>query len=144
LIQENNYFEQFLYVKGSGIHGSGLFTSVNIPAGKKIMIITGETITGDECERREEEFGNVYIFWNGDTYIDTADTKKIKFINHNCEYNCDIIDRNEESLFLIAAKDIEADEELTIDYGYDEIYELCQCDICSKYLIEGYELKKVI
>ncbi len=141
--REKEYLENFLYVTESGIHGAGLFTSVQINKGQKIMVIQGESISGDECERREEE-GNVYIFWNGETYIDTAMTDKIKFINHNCKYNCDVIDHNEESLYLIAARDIGPHEELTIDYGYDEIYELCRCEICSDYVEKELEIKKAV
>lgn len=139
---QKSFLEKLLYVTNSGIHGTGLFTSVKISAGQKIMIIRGEVISGNECERREE-LGNVYIFWNGDTYIDTAMTDNIKYINHNCRYNCDIIDRDEESLYLIADRDIESHEELTIDYGYEEIYDICQCEICSGYS-EKYEIKKAI
>lgn len=123
--------EEYMYVKSSEIHGSGLFTSVDIPRGTEIMIISGEVISGEECEKREED-GNVYIFWNGDNYIDTSNTDKIKFINHNCNYNCDILDRDENSLLLISTKNISAGEELTIDYGYDEIYEFCNCKKCSE------------
>lgn len=137
------YLEPQLYVRGSVIHGTGLFTSVKIPAGRKIMIIKGETISGEECERREE-FGNVYIFWNGETYIDAEMTTKIRYINHNCNYNCDITDKDDESLFLIAAREIEAGEELTIDYGYEEIYELCQCEICSGYVQSNFEIKEAV
>lgn len=143
MTEERDFLEKFLYVSDSGIHGAGLFTSVKISAGQRIMIISGESISGDECERREE-YGNVYIFWNGDNYIDTSMTDKIRYINHNCRHNCDIIDRSEESLLLIAACDIEPDEELTIDYGYEEIYEVCQCEICSDYITEYLEIKKAV
>ena len=126
-----NEFEDFVYVKDSGIHGKGLFSSVKIKEGKTIMVIKGEVISGDECERREEEENNVYIFWNGDDcYIDTANTDKIKFINHKCEYNCEVADGDKTSLLLVAARDIEPNEELTIDYGYEEIYEFCRCEKC--------------
>ncbi len=143
LKREKEFLEDLLYVTESQIHGAGLFTSVGINKGQKIMIIKGESISGDECERREED-GNVYIFWNGETYIDTAMTDKIKFINHNCRYNCDIIDRDEDSLYLIAARYIAPDAELTIDYGYEEIYELCCCEICSDYVGEELEIKKAV
>lgn len=143
LNREKEYLESSLYVTESEIHGAGLFTSVKIREGQKIMVIKGESISGDECERREED-GNVYIFWNGETYIDTAMTDKIKFINHNCKYNCDVIDHDDESLYLIAARDIEPYEELTIDYGYEEIYEMCRCEICSDYLEEEFEIKKAV
>ena len=126
-----NDFENLAYVKESGIHGKGLFTAVKIEKGKTIMIIKGEVISGDECERREDEEDNVYIFWNGDEcYIDTAMTEKIKYINHKCDYNCEVADGDETSLLLVAARDIEPNEELTIDYGYEEIYEYCQCEKC--------------
>ncbi len=127
-----NTFEQFIIVKESPIHGYGIFTSGLIPEGSKIMLIEGEVISGDECERRENEEENVYIFWNGDTYIDTVHTEKIKFINHMCDCNCEVEDNDETSLWLVAARDIEAGEELTIDYGYDEIYENCHCAFCEE------------
>ncbi len=130
-LKKEKDFENFVVVKSSDIHGKGIFTKTDIPEGSPIMVIKGEVISGDECERREEEEDNVYIFWNGDTYIDTAMTKKIKYINHDCDFNCDVVERDEESLRLIAYRDIKAGEELTIDYGYDEIYEYCQCSLCA-------------
>ena len=122
--------ENNIYVKNSVIHGSGLFSAVDIPKGQMIMVICGDVISGEECELREAE-GNVYIFWNGDNYIDTALTDKIKYINHNCEYNCLVEDRDDNSLYLTAAREIKAGEELTIDYGYEEIYESCTCNVCT-------------
>ncbi|MEO8400106.1 MAG: SET domain-containing protein-lysine N-methyltransferase [Ignavibacteriaceae bacterium] len=126
-----NDYEEFVFVKESGIHGMGLFTSVPIQKGSLIMMIEGEIISSNECVHRENKEGNVYIFWNGDDcFIDTAKTKKIKFINHNCDCNCDVADGDESSLKLIARKNIEANQELTIDYGYEEIYENCKCEKC--------------
>ena len=57
-------------------------------------------------------------------------TDKIKYINHNCDFNCDIVDEGDYGLMLIAYKDIKAGEELTIDYGYEDIYEECACSLC--------------
>ncbi|GBD88917.1 SET domain protein [bacterium BMS3Abin03] len=125
-------FENFVYVDNSGIHGKGIFTSANIPKGYKIMDIKGEVINGKECERREDEEDNVYIFWNGDNcYIDTVKTKKIKYINHNCDFNCDVVENDKDELMLIAYRDIKAGEELTIDYGYEDIYDGCGCNDCT-------------
>ncbi|HUY00243.1 MAG TPA: SET domain-containing protein [Candidatus Deferrimicrobium sp.] len=124
------YLENLLIVKDSGIHGKGLFSTVDIAEGSKIFVIEGEAISEEECIKREAD-GNVYIFWNESNYIDTSMTNKIKYINHNCDCNCDVLDNDEESLLLVAYRDIKAGEELTIDYGYEEIYELCQCNICA-------------
>ncbi|HED37932.1 MAG TPA: SET domain-containing protein [Ignavibacteria bacterium] len=129
--KQNEDFEKFISVKKSSVHGKGIFTPVDIPRNKIIMPIIGEVISGNECERREDEENNVYIFWNGDTYIDTAMTDKIKYINHNCDFNCDVIERDKNSLSLIAYRNIKAGEELTIDYGYEEIYEDCKCGKCN-------------
>lgn len=128
-MSEYNTTEQHIYVKKSSIHGAGLFTSINIPAGTTIMLIKGEAITEEECINREED-GNVYIFWNEHNYIDTSMTEKIKYINHNCDYNCDVADGGTDFLLLVSSREIEIGEELTIDYGYEEIYDYCNCNLC--------------
>jgi SET domain-containing protein len=130
-MQKRDY-KKHVVVRGSKIHGSGIFASVNIPKNKVIMKIEGDVISGDECERREEEENNVYIFWNGDDcYIDTANTKKIKYINHNCEYNCEVEEDENGGLVLVSDMAIKAGEELTIDYGYEDIYDDCSCHTCA-------------
>lgn len=129
MLNEYPYYLNLLEVRDSVLHGKGLFTSVDIPQDSIICVIEGEVIDENECIRREEEEGNVYIFWNGDNYIDTSNNPLLKNINHNCEPNCYVEDRNEHSLFLIAERDIKSGEELTIDYAYDEIYENCKCNI---------------
>lgn len=124
-------WENSVEVRDSKIHGKGIFSSSFIPKDDLVMVISGEVIDGNECERREDEEDNVYIFWNGDDcFIDTNKFGKIRFINHDCEPNCEVMDRDEETLNLVAIKDIYPDEEITIDYGYEEIYEGCTCRSC--------------
>lgn len=133
-MRNGKVYEKFVFVKESDIHGKGIFISTKVPKGEKLMEIKGDVIDGDECERREEEEDNVYIFWNGDDcYIDTSRTKKIKYINHDCDFNCDVVENGRGGLMLIAYHTIEAGEELTIDYGYDDIYENCECNSCVAY-----------
>ncbi len=127
-------FESFqnknILVKESLLHGKGLFSNSVLFKGQKISNIIGELIDEGECIRREND-GNVYIFWKDDnTYIDVSHTNDLKFINHSCDYNC-IVDEDEEgNLVLLAAREIKMGEELTIDYGYEEIYETCSCSEC--------------
>ncbi len=125
------FLEAHLFPKDSGIHGKGVFTDTTIPKDTIIFRIKGEVIDETECIRREEEENNVYIFWNGESYIDTVKTQVIKYINHDCESNCYIEDGDHESLLLCASRDIDINEELTIDYGYDEIYDMCSCIVCN-------------
>ena len=130
-MRNGKVYEKFVFVKESDIHGKGIFVSTKVPKGKKLLEIKGDVIDGDECERREEEEDNVYIFWNGDDcYIDTSMTKKIKYINHDCDFNCDVVENGRGGLMLIAYHTIKEGEELTIDYGYDDIYENCECNSC--------------
>jgi len=130
-MRNGKVYEKFVFVKESDIHGKGIFISTKVPKDNKLLEIKGVVIDGDECERREEEEDNVYIFWNGDDcYIDTSMTKKIRYINHDCDFNCDVVENGRGGLMLIAYHTIEAGEELTIDYGYDDIYENCECKSC--------------
>lgn len=116
----------FIIVKPSVIQGQGIFTTKFCQANQRLMIITGETISGAECLRRENEENNVYIFYNDeDVYIDTAMTEKIRFINHNCSPNAAVIARDANSLYLVALRDIPEDEEITMNYDYEEIYHAC-------------------
>jgi uncharacterized protein len=128
---KSSYLENELEVRESSLHGKGIVTKVNIPEGEIICIIAGEVIDEAECIRREDEEANVYIFCNGENYIDTDKTELIKNLNHFCIPNCYVDDRDESSLILVAERDIKAGEELTIDYDYEEIYEHCNCDVCK-------------
>ncbi|MFA7229164.1 MAG: SET domain-containing protein [Melioribacteraceae bacterium] len=125
-------FEKDLEIRDSLIHGRGIFSKVDIEAGQVICIIEGEVMSEAECIRSEDEDGNVYIFWNGDNYIDTSNTEMIRNLNHFCAPNCYVDDRDESSLILVAERDIKAGEELTIDYDYEEIYEYCNCELCRE------------
>lgn len=133
-MKPNNYtkdFESEIIVKDSPIHGKGIFARCEIPSHSLVMVIRGEVISGDECEKREEENNNVYIFWNGDYYIDTVNTDKIKYINHDCNPNSEVQDRDDNTLNLVSKRIIYPGEEITMDYGYEEIYEDCCCLTCG-------------
>lgn len=120
-----------LAVKDSSVHGMGLFSTIDHKEGQIITIISGEMINADECVKREDE-GNVYIFYKDeDEYIDASNHSHLRYLNHSCNYNCDIDEDENGNLILFAASDIQSGEELTIDYGYDEIYDYCSCTDCG-------------
>lgn len=125
-----NTESNLLKVKESVLHGKGLFAAKRFSRHQVITKITGEVIDADECIKREAE-GNVFIFWKSDNeYIDVSNYNCLRYINHSCEFNCIVEEDDSGSLFLIADKEIFPDEELTIDYGYDEIYQNCSCKSC--------------
>ena len=120
-----------LTVKDSSVHGMGLFSTIDHKEGQIITIISGEIINANECVKREDE-GNVYIFYkDDDEYIDASNHSQLRYLNHSCNYNCDIDEDDNGNLILFAATNIDSGEELTIDYGYDEIYDYCSCSECE-------------
>ncbi|MDT3696669.1 MAG: SET domain-containing protein-lysine N-methyltransferase [Ignavibacterium sp.] len=125
-------YKNLLKVDKSSVHGKGLFANTSFNEGDVIVQITGEVIDSDECERRENEENNVYIFYKNDNeFIDVSNNSLLKYINHSCNYNCDVDEDEKGNLLLLAVSNIKSGDELTIHYGYDEIYQYCACVNCE-------------
>jgi SET domain-containing protein len=147
-------------VRGSTIHGRGVYATRRIPKDEQIIEYIGELIDKKESDRRahaqhakslEDGDAAVYIFtlnkkWDIDGNVpwNTA-----RLINHSCEPNCEAwtIGRR---IFIHALRDIEPGEELTFDYGFDvDCHEdhPCRCGrpACIGYIVsrsQWDELKK--
>lgn len=114
-----------LEVRASAIAGLGLFTVVERREGERIAEITGEVISAAEAERRDG-LGNVYIYeYDDETYVDAA-TSLGRHVNHACAPTCRIESSPPSRLWLVAARDLPAGTELTIDYDYEDIFEACK------------------
>ena len=105
------------YVARSSIHGFGVFAAVSIPEGTIIWQFDEETdwmLTEEEMAAFPEKLRDQMEAWTYQNeegaYILCADGAK--FMNHSFEPNCD--DRG--WVETVAARDIEAGEELTCDY----------------------------
>lgn len=104
-------------VRGSSIHGVGVFSPTFIPAGSLIWEFTPEVdwrLTPGEMASFPEPFQTrlrrySYLEESG-TYVLCGDNAK--FMNHSALPNCD--DRGSHT---IAARDIQSGEELTCDYS---------------------------
>ena len=116
----------YLVVRASPIAGQGLFTTQALRGGEVILVIVGEVIDECEAERREREEHNYYIYWNDANYIDAAQTRHSCYVNHSCQANVMSLPRDEATRYLAAKCDIAPGEELTLDYEFAEIYDLCQ------------------
>ncbi|MGE9271536.1 MAG: SET domain-containing protein [Verrucomicrobiales bacterium] len=137
-------------IRGSEIHGRGVYATQDIPAETQIIEYIGELIDKDESETRAwaqhehaEKTGDaaVYIFtldkkWDIDGNVpwNTA-----RLINHSCDPNCEawIVGKK---IFIYALRDIKKGEELSFDYGFDiECFEdhPCRCgsDDCVGYIV---------
>lgn len=131
-------------VRGSEIHGRGVYALEPIREGTRILEYVGELISKDESEKRgvaqhkravKDGDAAVYIFnvsrkydIDGDVPWNTA-----RLINHSCEPNCEALQTGRR-IYIHALRDIEEGEELTFDYGFDvECYEdhPCSCGTAS-------------
>ncbi|TKX20343.1 histone-lysine N-methyltransferase-2 [Elsinoe australis] len=113
----------------SAIHGWGLYSEENIPAGDLIIEYVGEKVRQKVADNREEMYdrqgvGSSYLFRMVDDEIIDA-TKKggiARFINHSCTPNCTakiIKVEGTRRIVIYALKDIEKNDELTYDYKFE-------------------------
>ena len=140
----------FVEVRGSEIHGRGVYAIQPIVAEQYFIEYVGNLIDKDESEKRaweqfakHEESGAaaVYIFNLTKKYdLDgNVEWNPARLINHSCDPNSEAI-QDGKRIFLQALRDIGIDEEITFDYGFDiECYEdhPCRCgsEKCVGYIV---------
>ena len=118
-----------MVVRSSSINGQGLFVTKLYRKGEVLMVITGEVVDSKEARRRETEEGNCHIYLlDKNRFLDPAAGAMAKYLNHSCQPNAIPETRDECTLQLRALRDIAPEEEITIDYDFDEIYDLCRKD----------------
>ena len=129
-----------VHIGPSRIHAEGLFTTIDITKGTKIIRYIGKKITQEESDRRLAA-GNVYIFGLNERYSLDGDTPKntARYINHSCDPNCQT-EQFGNTIWIVSSKDIQAGEELTYNYGYevdDTPADPCHCgaDNCCGYIL---------
>jgi SET domain-containing protein len=135
-------------VRESAIHGRGVYATVFIAKGTKIIEYVGELVDKKESERRglsqhakslKTGDAAVYIFTlskrfdiDGNVPWNTA-----RLINHSCNPNCEAWIEGRK-IFIHSLADINAGDELTFDYGFDvDCYEDHPC-LCGRPGCVGY------
>lgn len=107
-----------IVVRRSSIHGKGVFATRHIPAGTRLIEYKGERITGEDSEFLYTETTHTFLFMldNNEVIDGSRNGNTARWINHSCEPNCEA---NEEDgrVFIDALGDIQAGEEITIDYN---------------------------
>jgi hypothetical protein len=114
-----NGAEAWLEIKPSPIHGLGGFARRALAQGERVVEYGGERIDKAESLRRCQQ-GNTFIFRLDDQWdLDgNVPSNPARHLNHSCAPNCDA-ESIEGRIWIVAARDIAAGEELTFDYGYD-------------------------
>lgn len=137
-------------VRGSDIHGRGVYAAKAIPKATKIIEYVGELIDKKTSEKRGISLhakslktgdAAVYIFTLSKRYdIDgNVPWNTARLINHSCEPNCEAWIEGRK-IFIHSLTDIKAGDELTFDYGFDvDCYEdhPCRCgrNGCVGYIV---------
>jgi len=130
-----------VWVGKSRIAGQGLFAAQDIKQDARIIPYIGEKISKDESTRRLVQ-GNVYIFTLNEYFdIDGKTLKnKARYINHSCDPNCEV-ELTSRTIWIVALRNITAEEELTYNYGYEvrnymEHPCTCRAKNCCGYILD--------
>jgi SET domain-containing protein len=108
-----------LVIDRSKIDSEGCHTTAPIKKGAFVVEYTGPRITIKEADALYDDHPRTYLFGltDGKHVIDGEGVAA--FINHSCDPNCEA-DEIKGRVWIVAARDIEAGEELTYDYNlYD-------------------------
>lgn len=109
-------------VKGSAIHGRGVFARRKIAKGARIVEYKGERISARQALQRhgrnqDNPFHTFFFSLEDGRLIDGAvDGNNARWINHHCNPNCEASEEDGR-VFIYALRDIEPGEELGYDYG---------------------------
>ncbi len=109
-------------VKGSDIHGRGVFARREIAAGTRIVEYKGERITAKQALKRHgrdlDNPHHTFFFSLEDGRLIDGDAggNNARWINHACAPNCEAVE-NDGRVFIYALRDIAPGEELGYDYG---------------------------
>jgi SET domain-containing protein len=108
-----------LVISRSRIDSEGCHTTAAIKKGTVVVEYTGPRITIKQADTFYDDHPRTYLFGltDGKHVIDGEGVAA--FINHSCDPNCEA-DEIKGRVWIIAARDIRAGEELTYDYNlYD-------------------------
>jgi SET domain-containing protein len=117
-------------VRLSRIDGQGAFAAEPIPARRKIGEIRGEAISVREARRRAKGVARIMIVELSDKRaIDASQsTDPLRFTNHSCQPNA-VLRIRQGRVEFYAMRDVNAGEELTVNYGetHHEGQLRCRC-----------------
>jgi hypothetical protein len=108
-----------LVLRNSKIDSEGCHTTAPIKKGALIVEYTGPRITIKQADAFYDDHPQTYLFGLSDGKHVIDGEGVAAFINHSCDANCEA-DEIKGRVWIIAARNIAAGEELTYDYNlYD-------------------------
>ena len=110
------WFNPKVEPRDTGKYGNGLFAKEKISKDERILIIGGYILTVDEESKLPGKSHDNGVQITEDLVICTTKEDEysgFNFLNHNCTPNSGF----KGQIFLVAMRDIEMNEEITIDYA---------------------------
>lgn len=130
----------------SNIHGDGVFAKEKIIESEKLMEFGGELISKEQALSKNYRSRSVWIV-SEDNYLALPISDTEESLDENLNHSCDANAWLNDEVTLVAKRDIEAGEEITLDQGtwnfedsdYTDNKELCSCKAkdCRKILTEN-------
>jgi SET domain-containing protein len=111
-------------LRGSGVHGKGVFATRKIVKGTRIIEYTGRRISwkkAKEMRPLDPKNPNRIVFFaldDGSVIDPSVGGNDTQWINHSCEPNCETIEK-ECRIYVMASRDLNIGEELFIDYSVE-------------------------
>ena len=109
-----------IVVRGSAIHGKGVFATRAIAKGERIIEYKGKLITEEAADERygDDESNHTFLFLlDNDMVIDAyRGGNSARWINHSCYPNCEPVEEDDR-LYIHAIRDIKPGDELSYEYN---------------------------
>lgn len=122
------------YVLKRSATGLGFFTLDPVPANRRIIEYIGPILTRQEADKK----GGRYLMTIDKEYLidGSPRSNRARYINHSCRPNAKAY-RTGLRVWIWSIKDIEAGEEITMNYGKKYFEDFikpvgCKCQKCSK------------
>lgn len=155
LAPRDSWYSSKIEIRRSAIHGRGTFATERIGAGEVVEVwgqrTDGRTTVrytrGGEAVARARRERRVLMQWDDDLFsIEEKEADDGYFLNHSCDSNLGF----KNAFTLVARRDIEPGEELTLDYVLFEADESfvaswpCDCEAeCCRGMLTGRDWKRV-
>ena len=109
-------------VRGSDIHGRGVFAAEKIRKGTVIIEYKGKRASWDDAMERPDsdpdDSAHTFLFQLDDGRVIDARVRgnAARWINHSCDPNCRTFEDDDGRVFIEAKRKIRPGEELSYDY----------------------------
>ena len=121
-----------LKIRRSKIHRFGVFAMEAVPKRTRVIEYTGERISRHEISRRlEGEFTYIFLldsYWGIDGAVNGSGAE---IINHSCNPNLEA-HIAKGRIHYVSLREIEAGEELSVDYSFDASQDPHECRCGAK------------